>query len=510
MTNKRNAKKILDEFYEYHKEINPEFVKLAINYIYRIALKVRTEAPHALVIYQKILENLHEGSEHCNYIAIGTAVIIRAFPKVKGGTDIVKAIGKVYKSLQDQEAKVAFIWLLGEYCEKIDGSGPILEYFSNNFFSQTSAVQLQVLNSGIKMYLNEISPIDEVLQTLLQQISDKSTSPDLRDRGYIYWRLLFQNPEKASEVVFNDIPPILVEEEEDDLELAEKLIRNGGSVSSHLGKMLSSVFTKKVSAINRGEVEMDSEFITDAQKDPVTNLPDVNIEDDHDDEDILGSNVSAPPKQTTSVPVIGIDDFDILGGSSGSGIQGSSVNIDDGMDILGMGFSSAPEKKVAQSNFEEDLFGDAEGFVQARKGFINMPSEILLKDDTQGKSGNKGILVKGGFKRTERTSGVIQLELEVVNKTTSALNDFVIQMRPSQFGLKVQGFNNDAIGKVLEYPFSSVQLQDRLNRSWLKLALELLEIHKILLFILTEYTRLSSVIWTPSFSEFHFTHICFL
>jgi vesicle coat complex subunit len=140
MANKRNAKKILDEFYEYHKEINSEFVKQAINYMYRIALKVRTEAPHALVLYQKILENLHESSEHTNHIAIGTAVIIRAFPKVKGGTDIVKAISKVHKSLQDQEAKVAFIWLLGEYCEKIEGSGPILEYFSNNFFSQTSPV----------------------------------------------------------------------------------------------------------------------------------------------------------------------------------------------------------------------------------------------------------------------------------------------------------------------------------------------------------------------------------
>ena len=63
---------------------------------------------------------------------------------------------------------MAFIWLLGEYCEKVEGSGPILEHFSNNFFSQTSAVQLQVLNSGIKMYLNEISPIDQVLQNLLQ------------------------------------------------------------------------------------------------------------------------------------------------------------------------------------------------------------------------------------------------------------------------------------------------------------------------------------------------------
>ena len=176
-----------------------------------------------------------------------------------------------------------------------------------------------MLNSGIKMYLNEISPIDEVLQTLLQQISDKSTSPDLRDRGYIYWRLLFQNAEKASEVVFNDIPPILIEEEEEDLELAEKLIRNGGSVSSHLGRMLSSVFTKKVSAINRGEVEVDSEFITNdkLQTEPVTNLPDVNIEDEQDDDDILGNTEIAPPKQAVTVSAVGIDDFDILGTPSG-------------------------------------------------------------------------------------------------------------------------------------------------------------------------------------------------
>lgn len=199
------------------------------------------------------------------------------------------------------------------------------------------------------MYLNEISPIDEVLQALLQQISDKSTSPDLRDRGYIYWRLLFQNPEKASEVVFNDIPPILVEEDEDDLELAEKLIRNGGSVSCHLGYMLSSVFTKKVSAINRGEVELDSEFITEAntQSAVVTNLPEVNIEDEQDDEDILGQTQTAPPKQAASS---GLDDFDILGTSSGFNTQTASLTEDDGMDILGMGLSSAPKKSQTVVN----------------------------------------------------------------------------------------------------------------------------------------------------------------
>jgi vesicle coat complex subunit len=297
MINKRNAKKILNEFYEYHKEINPEFVKLALKYIYKIALKVRIEAPYAIAIYKRIIESLNEGSELFNDIAIGAAVIIRSFPKVKGGTDIVKCLSKIYKSLWDQEAKVAFIWLLGEYCEKVEDSGTILEHFSGNFFSQTSAVQLQVLNSGIKMYLNEIPPIDEVLQSLLQQISDKSTSPDLRDRGYIYWRLLFQSPEKASEVVFNDIPPILIEEDEDDMDLINQLIKKGGSVSSHLGFMLNTIFTKKVNAINRGEVQVDSEYIT-TEKPSESNENQVTEAGDADDHDILGGDLEIQENNT--------------------------------------------------------------------------------------------------------------------------------------------------------------------------------------------------------------------
>lgn len=60
-----------------------------------------------------------------------------------------------------------------------------------------------------------------------------------------------------------------------------------------------------------------------------------------------------------------------------------------------------------------------------------MPWEILLKEDTQGKQGNKGIMIKGGFKKTDRTSSLVQLMLEVINKSTQTLNDFVIQMKPS-------------------------------------------------------------------------------
>jgi hypothetical protein len=270
------------------------------------------------------------------------------------------------------------------------------------------------------MYLNEIPPIDEVLQSLLQQISDKSTSPDLRDRGYIYWRLLFQSPEKASEVVFNDIPPIQIEEDEDDQELLMNLIRKGGSVSSHLGYLLSSIFTKKVSAINRGEVEVDSEYISTTQKKVASNENQETEAADDMDEDILGGTTEIQENVGQA------DDFDILGmeGSSNNQDQVSNTNpqppADDGFDILGMGTginTAAP----TPANDEEDLFGDNDTFGASEASFVNMPEESLVKKDTKGKSGNSGISIKGGFKKSNRMDSNLILSLKIKNKSAAQL-----------------------------------------------------------------------------------------
>lgn len=248
------------------------------------------------------------------------------------------------------------------------------------------------------MYLNEIPPIDEVLQNLLQQISDKSTSPDLRDRGYIYWRLLFQSPEKASEVVFNDIPPIQIEEDEDDQELLIKLIRNGGSVSSHLGAMLSSTFTKTVSAINRGEIELDSEYITNAadEKPAVAKENLATDFDDFGDDDILGGT-----EMTTKQTAGGADDFDLLGIESPSPTRPVNVEVasSNGLDL----FSTNIVTNRNQVE-EEDLFGDDMSSFAPRPTFFNMPEEVLLKTGTPGKNGLTGIMIRGGFKKSDKTS----------------------------------------------------------------------------------------------------------
>lgn len=68
-----------------------------------------------------------------------------------------------------------------------------------------------------------------VFVNVLPQDSD---NPDLRDRGYIYWRLLSTDPVTAKEVVLSEKP--LISEETDLIEptLLDELICHIGSLAS--------------------------------------------------------------------------------------------------------------------------------------------------------------------------------------------------------------------------------------------------------------------------------------
>lgn len=63
-------------------------------------------------------------------------------------------------------------------------------------------------------------------------MSQDSDNPDLRDRGYIYWRLLSTDPVTAKEVVLSEKP--LISEETDLIEptLLDELICHIGSLAS--------------------------------------------------------------------------------------------------------------------------------------------------------------------------------------------------------------------------------------------------------------------------------------
>lgn len=80
---------------------------------------------------------------------------------------------------------------------------------------------------------------------VLSLATQDSDNPDLRDRGFIYWRLLSTDPGAAKEVVLAEKP--LISEETDLLEpsLLDELI-------CHIGS-LASVYHKPPSAFVEGQ-----------------------------------------------------------------------------------------------------------------------------------------------------------------------------------------------------------------------------------------------------------------
>ena len=100
------------------------------------------------------------------------------------------------------------IWIIGEYAERIDNADELLESFLDGFQDENAQVQLQLLTAIVKLFLKRPTDTQELVQQVLSLATQDSDNPDLRDRGYIYWRLLSTDPAAAKEVVLAEKPLI--------------------------------------------------------------------------------------------------------------------------------------------------------------------------------------------------------------------------------------------------------------------------------------------------------------
>jgi len=90
MVNSKNVKKVLNEFYEYHKDINGEFVCISINYLTKIALMNSESANYGLELLIKILNGMtgEENSDILDCLSICSAKLIRSFPDSKKSLEL--------------------------------------------------------------------------------------------------------------------------------------------------------------------------------------------------------------------------------------------------------------------------------------------------------------------------------------------------------------------------------------------------------------------------------------
>lgn len=125
-------------------------------------------------------------------------------------------------------------------------------FFLVGFADENAQVQLQLLTAVVKLFLKRPAHTQALVQHVLSLATQDSDNPDLRDRGFIYWRFVFDSkfyntffatggiffrllstdPAAAKEVVLADKP--LISEETDLLEptLLDELICHISSLAS--------------------------------------------------------------------------------------------------------------------------------------------------------------------------------------------------------------------------------------------------------------------------------------
>ncbi|TYZ67229.1 hypothetical protein PybrP1_005988 [[Pythium] brassicae (nom. inval.)] len=388
LVSERNIEQVLLEFKEYATEVDVDFVRRAVRAIGRCAVKLERAAEKCINVLLELIQT------KVNYIVQEAIVVIKdIFRKYPNQYEsIIATLCENLDTLDEPEAKASMIWIIGEYAERIDNADELLDSFIDAFDDETAQVQLQLLTATVKLFLKRPNETQDMVQKVLRKATEESDNPDLRDRGYVYWRLLSANPEAANAVVLAEKPVISDDTCALEPSILDELI---GKIST-----LASVYHKLPSAfVVRSTV---SELREPADDDG-----------DRGDDDDEGSS----------------DRNEDAGGSGGGHHAGGPV------DLLDMGSLSVadPPKPAAPASSGSaslvDIFGGpaTSSSSSAPSSASAVPKKLLLSAQ-QG----KGLVMKGVH---TRRNGSFVLELEFENQGGAPITGVAIQLNKSTFGV---------------------------------------------------------------------------
>lgn len=227
LAQQNNISQVLSELKEYAAEVDVDFVRKAVRAIGRCAIKVEQSSEKCVATLLDLIQT------KVNYVVQEAVVVIKdIFRKYPNRYEnIISNLCENLDTLDEPEARASMIWIIGEYAERIENADELLESFVDSFDDENTQVQLQLLTAVVKLFLKRPTDTQKLVQRVLAMATD-SDNPDLRDRGYIYWRLLSADPGAAKEVVLAEKP--LISEETDLLEpsLLNQLVCHIGSLAS--------------------------------------------------------------------------------------------------------------------------------------------------------------------------------------------------------------------------------------------------------------------------------------
>lgn len=354
LASQSNIAQVLAELKEYATEVDVDFVRKAVRAIGRCAIKVEQSAERCVATLLELIQT------KVNYVVQEAIVVIKdIFRKYPNKYEsIISTLCENLDTLDEPEARGSMIWIIGEYAERIDNADELLESFLEGFHDENTQVQLQLLTAIVKLFLKRPTETQELVQQVLSLATQDSDNPDLRDRGFIYWRLLSTDPAAAKDVVLAEKP--LISEETDLLEptLLDELI-------CHIGT-LASVYHKPPSAFVEGKSTLRKSLPprTASDETPLSTTLSTTVIPGQDSliGDLLSLDLTAPqpPLPSTFIPpTLPTTSLDILG---------------PGLDTL----LSAPEPSSAPppSGASNALLGDIFGLPSDQSAFFVPPKQV--------------------------------------------------------------------------------------------------------------------------------------
>lgn len=246
----RNIDQVLLEFKEYATEVDVDFVRKAVRAIGRCAIKLERAAERCISVLLELIKI------KVNYVVQEAIIVIKDIFRRYPNTyeSIIATLCESLDTLDEPEAKASMIWIIGEYAERIDNADELLESFLESFPEEPPQVQLQLLTATVKLFLKKPTEgPQQMIQAVLNNATVETDNPDLRDRAYIYWRLLSIDPEAAKDVVLAEKPVITDDSNQLDPSLLDELLANIATLSSVYHKPPEAFVTRVKTVSQRTE-----------------------------------------------------------------------------------------------------------------------------------------------------------------------------------------------------------------------------------------------------------------
>ncbi|KAI4492574.1 hypothetical protein M0804_002365 [Polistes exclamans] len=410
LASQANIAQVLSELKEYATEVDVDFVRKAVRAIGRCAIKVEPSAERCVSTLLDLIQT------KVNYVVQEAIVVIKdIFRKYPNKYEsIISTLCENLDTLDEPEARASMIWIIGEYAERIDNADELLESFLEGFHDENTQVQLQLLTAIVKLFLKRPTDTQELVQQVLSLATQDSDNPDLRDRGFIYWRLLSTDPAAAKEVVLAEKP--LISEETDLLEptLLDELICHISSLASVYHKPPTAFVEGRAAGARKSLPARSNSNEDSSQRTATTSQPhaQVILAQDSLIGDLLSMDIGGPTIVPPAPPAQSGLGLDLLGG----GLDG----------ILGSNDGAANTAAPVVSQSTTGLLGDIFGFNQGPTSYI--PTKVNWLPAEKG----KGFDIWGTF---SRKNSQISMDMTFTNKAMQPMGGFAIQLNKNSFGL---------------------------------------------------------------------------